>query len=476
MIGFKWFLSLVGVAGVVASAVPIYGSDLVSINFESGSVGEPGSPINGWQKVAVGAGVAPSIGSTGRTFLTGSNDEALFIKPFTPGATGSFSGGPPANYQGVVFRPSTPITIPAGSNVYMIMEHFGDIALPGNAIKYRFAAGKEGNGGQFLGFDSAAQDTFRQEISYEVRTDGTERSFQGFTREGATAGQNRYFRNSQWNPDDVAQFGAPLNTPVGGNASNNFLDRSYESTVLFRPDGANTDMEGQVRDSFGSLTRQDGTFSSTGAPSDTVDDQPAVSAVTLDYFFLALSRFNSTYDGPGGEVDPRPNFPQDPLAYSSKAQYALDDPINNPGGYVLSNASELMLGVKSLRFGIAAPGDFNIDGLVNAADKAIAQANLGKTEATFFDGDFNNDGVVDGVDVAFFSIPGDFDNNFVVDGADFLTWQRGVPGTYGPADLADWKANFGAGSATPVVGAVPEPSSLVLIGCLLSAAGFVRRR
>jgi len=61
---------------------------------------------------------------------------------------------------------------------------------------------------------------------------------------------------------------------------------------------------------------------------------------------------------------------------------------------------------------------------------------------------------------------GDFDGDTDIDGADFLLWQRG--GTTPPLDptaLAAWEAGYGTGGAlSAVVGSVPEPSSLVLIG------------
>jgi hypothetical protein len=68
---------------------------------------------------------------------------------------------------------------------------------------------------------------------------------------------------------------------------------------------------------------------------------------------------------------------------------------------------------------------------------------------------------------------GDFDTDGDVDGNDFLVWQRGVGTTYDAADLADWKANYGAG---PGLSAVPEPSSLVLGALATLAVGCARRR
>lgn len=62
---------------------------------------------------------------------------------------------------------------------------------------------------------------------------------------------------------------------------------------------------------------------------------------------------------------------------------------------------------------------------------------------------------------------GDFDGDGDVDGADFLKWQR-EPGV---GNLADWRANFGAGGAAPVGSAAPEPAgaALLVIGSLICA-------
>lgn len=68
-------------------------------------------------------------------------------------------------------------------------------------------------------------------------------------------------------------------------------------------------------------------------------------------------------------------------------------------------------------------------------------------------------------------LPGDFNMDTVVDGEDFLVWQRN------PAvgSLADWRTNYGmTSSALANTGAVPEPSSLVLM--LAAGCGLVRRR
>jgi hypothetical protein len=65
---------------------------------------------------------------------------------------------------------------------------------------------------------------------------------------------------------------------------------------------------------------------------------------------------------------------------------------------------------------------------------------------------------------------GDFDNDGDVDGRDFLAWQRNPS----VGNLADWQANFGAGSLGAVA-AVPEPSCLLMIALCGSGWLTIRR-
>ncbi|MEX0613719.1 MAG: PEP-CTERM sorting domain-containing protein [Pirellulales bacterium] len=76
-------------------------------------------------------------------------------------------------------------------------------------------------------------------------------------------------------------------------------------------------------------------------------------------------------------------------------------------------------------------------------------------------------------------LPGDFNQDGAVDAADYVVWRKGLGTTYTQDDYNIWQANFGAtlgsgrgdtGSIEPMIPAVPEPSSLLL---LLLAATFV---
>jgi hypothetical protein len=73
-------------------------------------------------------------------------------------------------------------------------------------------------------------------------------------------------------------------------------------------------------------------------------------------------------------------------------------------------------------------------------------------------------------------LPGDYNNNGIVDAADYVLWRKGLGTTSTPNDYNVWRANFGhtagSGSGATASSAVPEPTTLVLLtfavvgGCL----------
>jgi hypothetical protein len=86
-------------------------------------------------------------------------------------------------------------------------------------------------------------------------------------------------------------------------------------------------------------------------------------------------------------------------------------------------------------------------------------------------------------------VPGDYNENEVVDAADYTVWRdnfgsaTALPNDPSAGVAADdydrWKANFGdtlPGAGGLSSGAVPEPSTLVLVSLAMAAAGFGRRR
>jgi PEP-CTERM motif len=63
------------------------------------------------------------------------------------------------------------------------------------------------------------------------------------------------------------------------------------------------------------------------------------------------------------------------------------------------------------------------------------------------------------------TLAGDYNGDGSVDAADYVVWRKTQ--INGPQGYADWRANFGrttgSGSALEAAGAVPEPTSVVLL-------------
>ncbi|QDT67815.1 PEP-CTERM motif protein [Planctomycetes bacterium MalM25] len=90
--------------------------------------------------------------------------------------------------------------------------------------------------------------------------------------------------------------------------------------------------------------------------------------------------------------------------------------------------------------------------------------------------------LIEGVVEYFFDdtvgLPGDFNLDGAVDAADYTVWRDGLGTTYVQADYDTWKNNYGAtASSNAAVAAVPEPGALALIGLglLTALARRVRR-
>ena len=140
--------------------------------------------------------------------------------------------------------------------------------------------------------------------------------------------------------------------------------------------------------------------------------------------------------------------------------------------------------------GVGGAGDLDRDGFIDGHDLEIVLGSLGISGV----GDINNNGVTDGADFLAWQrnfTPydlADFDQDRDVDGADLVTWSGDFglhldgdsnrDGIVNGVDFLAWQREFGYISLqtqqlAPSVGAVPEPSSLMLMNFLL--LGFAKR-
>ena len=131
--------------------------------------------------------------------------------------------------------------------------------------------------------------------------------------------------------------------------------------------------------------------------------------------------------------------------------------------------SGVFLAEDSLKLFAFLPADFNLDGMVGAADLSILSSNWGASNVGFVGGDADCSGLVSGGDLNILlnswgatggniHFCADFDRDSDVDGADFLTWQRNTSlsqcaskfegdadrdGDVDSDDLAIWQAERG---------------------------------
>ncbi len=74
------------------------------------------------------------------------------------------------------------------------------------------------------------------------------------------------------------------------------------------------------------------------------------------------------------------------------------------------------------------------------------------------------------------SLPGDFNLDGAVDAADYTVWRDGLGTIYTPLDYSDWAANYGETAGSSVTAAVPEPSACLVAAGALAATLWTRRR
>ncbi|MEQ8835588.1 MAG: PEP-CTERM sorting domain-containing protein, partial [Lacipirellulaceae bacterium] len=112
--------------------------------------------------------------------------------------------------------------------------------------------------------------------------------------------------------------------------------------------------------------------------------------------------------------------------------------------------------------------------LANAPSAPFASDILASLNLADFDltgNDFFDQADVDAIAALVTTVAGDFDGDGDFDGADFLGLQQSDA-----SQIPDWEASYGTSSAVASNAAVPEPSSLILVGFAIAAASMGGRR
>jgi hypothetical protein len=75
--------------------------------------------------------------------------------------------------------------------------------------------------------------------------------------------------------------------------------------------------------------------------------------------------------------------------------------------------------------------------------------------------------------------PGDFNEDGIVDAADYTVWRDGFNTVYDEMDYFVWRSNFGegvAGAGATAPHSVPEPASMVMLVVAMVSCSLRRRR
>ena len=78
------------------------------------------------------------------------------------------------------------------------------------------------------------------------------------------------------------------------------------------------------------------------------------------------------------------------------------------------------------------------------------------------------------------AVPGDFNGNGVVDAADYVVWRNGLGTTYTQSDYNTWRSHFGqtagSGAGATATAAVPEPVTFLLLMFAVASCCVLRSR
>jgi len=271
--------------------------------------------------------------------------------------------------------------------------------------------------------------------------------------------------------------------PGGGGGFVNVLF-SAEQDIAFRTASASVATDFGF-DSFGQFGE--------GVPqiiAEAVEFDPLFRSFVFPSSFVAEAGDSLTLNSAGNGIDFHPFY-----------FVASDDPgyigrVEATWRFVPTTSTDIFSASDPFELIFVVGGDFDDDSRLTGDDETLLRAAIdgGSTETQF---DLNRDMIVDDDDLAFWfnvlleqpiTLAGDYNGNGVVDAADYTVWQDNFGsmtsldadgngnGVVDAADYTVWQDNFGATSAFDQgLVAIPEPTTAGLLA-LLGSLTMIRRR
>jgi hypothetical protein len=198
----------------------------------------------------------------------------------------------------------------------------------------------------------------------------------------------------------------------------------------------------------------------------------------VDFFALTLS---------AGQVLSAMTAPLDDVGFTFDYPDTVLGLFDSAGTQLVVNDDAGDEGYSDLAPSLGSDNPMFSEGIFGSAIRALIPADgvyyLGVTG--FEDDNFIGDHIESGVYALLIGVtsqedsalPGDFNMDGSVDAADYVVWRKNADGLFDQSDYDDWRTNFGtsSGMASVDLKAVPEPTAGALMMIMICCAALLRR-